>query len=560
MNNRSDTRVALVVAATAVATFACLALALASAGARVERDALLAAVFLGPLIVAGRAFPVPLAFRRRMVTDTAPLFAASLILPWWMAAAFILPWVATAECISGRRSGQLHRRQVLFNSCQALLGTVAAALVFGTLAPGGLGGEDGHAALGALAAAGAMLAVSDLLVFLVVWAQMGLALSVTVRDFVRGRSDLPYDLALYGAGLVAALVATVNPWLVTLVAAPLPVLYRAMEQRVALREQTKAAVIALADTVDDRDPYTFGHCRRVAQYTQQICARLGLAHDDADEIVLAARVHDVGKIGIRDAVLLKPGRLTEDEFIHIKEHPDIGARLTARFPEFARGTLYVRHHHEKFDGSGYPSGLSGKQIPLGARIIASPTRSTRSHRRASTGRSCQTTSRARRWRAWPARSSTWRSCRRGSPCNRGTGRLQARRPPESRPSDPGRDGRYSNGRMRRPGRASQERAGIESMVLPHVERVLGRRCPPGEHHFADDAVNFGFERCRTCARRQRTDGATCLVCDGDGSGRHALIDESTGGTVEGPLCAECAREFAFRGVVLGWAYGSARAA
>jgi len=86
--------------------------------------------------------------------------------------------------------------------------------------------------------------------------------------------------------------------------------------------------------------------------------------------VLAARVHDVGKIGIRDAVLLKPGRLSDDEYAHIKEHPDIGARLTARFPDFARGTRYIRHHHERWDGGGYPSGLRGKEIPLGARIIA----------------------------------------------------------------------------------------------------------------------------------------------------------------------------------------------
>ena len=78
----------------------------------------------------------------------------------------------------------------------------------------------------------------------------------------------------------------------------------------------------------------------------------------------------VGKIGIRDSVLQKPDKLTDDEFNHIKEHPEIGARLTARFPDFAAGTRYIRHHHERFDGSGYPAGLKGKDIPLGARIIA----------------------------------------------------------------------------------------------------------------------------------------------------------------------------------------------
>jgi HD-GYP domain-containing protein (c-di-GMP phosphodiesterase class II) len=155
-----------------------------------------------------------------------------------------------------------------------------------------------------------------------------------------------------------------------LLALPVPVLHRAMKYQVALRVQTREAVIALADTVDDRDPYTFGHCRRVAVFSEGICRELGLSRDLTDEIVLAARVHDVGKIGIRDAVLQKPGRLTEEEFAHIKEHPDIGARLTARFPDFAHGTKYIRHHHERWDGKGYPSGLKGRDIPMGARIIS----------------------------------------------------------------------------------------------------------------------------------------------------------------------------------------------
>jgi HD-GYP domain-containing protein (c-di-GMP phosphodiesterase class II) len=134
--------------------------------------------------------------------------------------------------------------------------------------------------------------------------------------------------------------------------------------------QTREAVIALADTVDDRDPYTFGHCRRVAVFSEGICREMGLSRDLTDEIVLAARVHDVGKIGIRDSVLQKPGRLSDDEFDHIKQHPDIGARLTARFPDFAHGTKYIRHHHERWDGRGYPLGLKGRDIPMGARIIS----------------------------------------------------------------------------------------------------------------------------------------------------------------------------------------------
>ena len=143
-----------------------------------------------------------------------------------------------------------------------------------------------------------------------------------------------------------------------------------MKNQVALRVQTRRAVEALADIVDERDPYTFGHCKRVADFSRAICTRMGLSPDLTEEIVLAARVHDVGKIGIRDSVLLKPDRLTVEEFDHIKTHPEIGARLTARFPDFAKGTRYIRHHHERWDGGGYPAGLKGGAIPLGARIIA----------------------------------------------------------------------------------------------------------------------------------------------------------------------------------------------
>ncbi|OAI39958.1 hypothetical protein AYO38_01295 [bacterium SCGC AG-212-C10] len=327
------------------------------------------AALLLSLIAAGRLFPIPLAYRRRMVTDTAPLFAAALLLEPWLAALVSLLAVSSAETICGLRT-QFYRKQVAFNTSQAMLGVIAASAVFSWTAGQSLNQSDARVMLSVGCSALAMLAVSDLLVFSVVWAQLGLRFSKMLPDFVRGRSDIPYDIALYGAGFVAALIGAAHPWLLILLVVPLPTLYRAMSNQRALHEQTRDAVIALADTVDDRDPYTFGHCKRVAEFSERICNQMGLAPDVISEVVLAARVHDVGKIGIRDAVLLKPGRLTDEEFAHIKEHPDIGARLTARFPDFAKGTRYIRHHHEKWDGTGYPSGLKAKEIPLGARIIA----------------------------------------------------------------------------------------------------------------------------------------------------------------------------------------------
>jgi HD-GYP domain-containing protein (c-di-GMP phosphodiesterase class II) len=264
----------------------------------------------------------------------------------------------------------LDLRQVVFNTAQATLGTLLASAVFHASSGERLpSGSESVLAASALAAA-AMLLANDALVFCVVWAQTGVRFGRMLGDFARGRRDLPHDIALLGAGFVGAIAASIQPWLVLLLAVPFPVLHRAMEAQVALRLQTREACIAFADIVDARDAYTFGHCKRVAEFSEAICRELGLPRDLTDEVSLAARIHDLGKIAIRDDVLLKPARLDEHEFCHMMEHPEVGARLTAFLPEFRAGTTFIRHHHEKWDGSGYPAGLSGESIPLGARIIA----------------------------------------------------------------------------------------------------------------------------------------------------------------------------------------------
>lgn len=369
MSRRSDFRVITLVSLVAVLSGLLLTSLWRDAPAVGGWD-LVASVTLGLLISLGRLFPLPVAFRRRMVIDTAPLFAAGLLLPPHLAALVSVTAIAPAELITGLRS-QLHTRQVVFNTCQAMAGVSAAAVVMSQFAASDdIARLDGAAVAGLFLGGIAMFVVNDLMIFSVVWAQVGLRFHRMVWDYVRNRNDLPFDLALYAAGALTAVVGSGRPLLLWVLALPLPVVYRAMRNQVALRVQTREAVIALADIVDERDPYTFGHCKRVAAFAQMICERLGLPHDESDEIVLAARVHDVGKVGIRDAVLLKPQKLTDEEYGHIKLHPDIGARLTARFPDFSKGTSYIRHHHEKWDGTGYPFGLKGKEIPLGARVIA----------------------------------------------------------------------------------------------------------------------------------------------------------------------------------------------
>ena len=127
---------------------------------------------------------------------------------------------------------------------------------------------------------------------------------------------------------------------------------------------------ALAEAINSRDPYTGGHTRRVGQYAMELAAALGLPEDQIESLRLAAILHDIGKIGIDDAILRKSGVLSEEEMQKMKTHPDIGAKILGFVNEMQDVIPGVQHHHEWFDGKGYPSGMRGGEIPLIARIIA----------------------------------------------------------------------------------------------------------------------------------------------------------------------------------------------
>jgi response regulator RpfG family c-di-GMP phosphodiesterase len=148
-----------------------------------------------------------------------------------------------------------------------------------------------------------------------------------------------------------------------------------LEQRVTARERElhgtyRQVLEALGEALDTRHPETQDHTRRVVTQSVQVARSLGVTGDALMEIEWGAALHDVGKIGIPDAVLLKPGSLTDEEWRTMKTHCEIGYRMLAGF-SFLRGALpIVLHHHERFDGAGYPFGLEGEEIPFGARVFA----------------------------------------------------------------------------------------------------------------------------------------------------------------------------------------------
>ena len=129
-------------------------------------------------------------------------------------------------------------------------------------------------------------------------------------------------------------------------------------------------VHALADAIDAKDTYTNGHSGRVADYAREISRRHGDSERKQEEIYMMGLLHDVGKIGIPDAIINKPARLTDDEFAVIKTHTVMGARILNNINEMPSLTIGARWHHERYDGTGYPDGLAGSDIPEEARIIA----------------------------------------------------------------------------------------------------------------------------------------------------------------------------------------------
>ena len=147
---------------------------------------------------------------------------------------------------------------------------------------------------------------------------------------------------------------------------------RAIRTREELRERLLAPTLAsaLANAIEARDSYLHGHCERLASLAVRVAELLGLPAEEIEAVRLGAILHDIGKIGIPDRVLLKPGPLDADERRIVETHPEIGDKLLEPLDLLSSARPVVRHHHERWDGDGYPDRLAGTEIPLGARIVA----------------------------------------------------------------------------------------------------------------------------------------------------------------------------------------------
>ena len=179
----------------------------------------------------------------------------------------------------------------------------------------------------------------------------------------------PTQISLFLIGVIIIFFFQTEPLMNLFIIPTFVAVYLALKREVQITQETENTLFALADAVDARIPDTMNHTRRVAKFSKDLCKTLILSANLTNEIAIASSLHDIGKISIPDAILNKNGKLTKKEYEIIKTHSEEGEKIASKLSLFREGAKLIRHHHERFDGKGYPDGLKGEEIPFGARVI-----------------------------------------------------------------------------------------------------------------------------------------------------------------------------------------------
>lgn len=363
----------LVVYALSLATLACVLVAgLLAAGVRLEGPVWQLAILAAVAVVAERQ-PVRITPNTEITVSVLPMLFAAVV--YGPVDAII---VGAVGLVADLRAP--YTRWLIWTATRALAGGLAGLVIIALLPPNAPVGE----LILAVVAAAAMEALVD--------SGLG-AVTVALRGtgsygaFLRSvQPVLLSSLAVYVPAIVVLAYAygQASEWTVLLFFAPgfaahsLYRLYR--QQREAAEELAVANVrlqranlsfaTALVATLDARDRYTAGHSAAVAIYARDIAARMGLSEADQQLAHLCGLVHDIGKIGLPPGLLEKPGALTLDERRQMEKHSEIGERILAKVDDYAEIASIVRHHHERFDGDGYPDRIAGPEVPQISRIIA----------------------------------------------------------------------------------------------------------------------------------------------------------------------------------------------
>jgi putative nucleotidyltransferase with HDIG domain len=289
-------------------------------------------------------------------------FAAGILYGPAFAGIVAIGGVVVSDLILSRQ----HWTRVLFNAGQLALTAALASLVYRQLArPGPV--DLSRDAPAIVVAAVAFLLVNDTLVTIVISLSGRSFLSEWAASF--REMGIQY-VSMAPLGALLAFAYQDSRWNILYFPFLVFVIYTGFKLYAELQSETDHALALLADTVDKRDEYTYAHSLRVAEYAGEIARALDLPRKEIDLIVSAARVHDLGKIATDNRILYKQAPLTAEERRAIIAHPADGSELAGQFSMYRKGRDYIRHHHERWDGRGYPDGLAGTQIPLGARVIA----------------------------------------------------------------------------------------------------------------------------------------------------------------------------------------------
>ncbi|MEJ7761733.1 MAG: HD domain-containing phosphohydrolase [Thermomicrobiales bacterium] len=353
--------IAVSVAGPAVAAAAAIA-----DPARMPGDMWFATVVLACLAVVAVVFPISLRHQTRVTLVGAAYLALVLIVP--VGAAGV---IAYGCALAGRLvRKRVEPGEVLFNAGQTACYVTAAALCFHALRSGAIPGPEIDR-IGSVAAVVAAVLVLYLVNFTLVSGAVALQVGASPWRVWRmhvGRDGVT-EAAIYGIGVVAALLAATFPWALVMLVIPVYFVQQSLRRANQLQSDAYDALAHLVGLLELRDPYTAGHSERVGIIARLLAIRLGLTAEEADTIGRAGRVHDLGKVVIDPGILNKAGALNAAERVEVRRHASDGAEVIAKFSAFGQEHQFVRSHHERWDGMGYPDGLAGEAIPFGARVV-----------------------------------------------------------------------------------------------------------------------------------------------------------------------------------------------
>lgn len=277
---------------------------------------------------------------------------------------------AAATCsrlVRERRTRRVSASYAWYSAAQAVLALGLASLFYAEYSEPGPFFADPRNLLAFGGAVGTCFLVQGVLTAVHQWLDQSVGVWGSRVNWMRLRL---YLVVLGPLGLLLATAFEIRPVAVLLLLGPLAVTYASLKRYTDTLREARVVIESLADAVETRDPHTGGHSLRVAAYAEDIARELRLPETEVARIVAAGRLHDLGKISVADEVLTKLEELTDEEFASIRRHADVGAQVASQLSLSRDQALYIRHHHEWYDGSGYPDGLQGRDIPLGARILA----------------------------------------------------------------------------------------------------------------------------------------------------------------------------------------------